>query len=116
MIHSMPSYAPEKYRRKKESIRKLERCVKFLAIILPIVILVLGALLPNLWILHLEGEPLQKDWLLIGTVCIVTFFIMIVMAGFLHISYMQALHEYLIAKEKDPKKRAELYNRYKKGA
>lgn len=115
MIKNIPPFEPEKYRLRKEAVRRLERMVKFLAILVPIAVVIVAALVPDLWVMQ-EGGLEQKDWLLIVTIAFVSFFAMIVLAGFLHIAYIQALHEYLIAREEDPVKRAELFAKYQKSA
>ncbi|MCR5006156.1 MAG: hypothetical protein K6A77_09625 [Clostridiales bacterium] len=109
----IPPYAPERYEKRKESVRKMEHWIKVLSMIIPVIFALAASFLPGIFIINVHGA-IQKDFLLILIIAVVLFFTLIVTAGFLHIVYIRRLHEYLVAKEPDPEKRVELYMKYNK--
>lgn len=109
----IPPYAPERYEKRKESVRKLEHAVKVLSLIIPVIFALAASFLPGIFQINVH-RGVQKDFLLILIITVILFFALIVTAGFLHIAYIRRLHEYLVAKEPDPEKRVALYMKYNK--
>ena len=109
----IPPYAPERYEKRKESVRKLEHLIKILSMIIPVIFVLMAIFLPDIFIINVHGA-VQKDFLVIIIIAVCLFFALIVTAGFLHIVYIRRLHEYLVAKEPDPEKRMALYIKYNK--